>query len=164
MTVKLWNLLSFTAKEEKKKNDGRRCACPPEAKHLVGTCQTIVTSHQGETDVGLHQNDRQQRHLSRWQIARTHTLPIERLQYQPSSTLLICCRGSSQPCSRLIGHVTFLVDGWLSCHISATNTTPLPSTHTALTFVCLVMSSHSGVRSDGCWMLHKDRSGMGCLE
>ncbi len=40
------------------------CACPPAAKHLVGTCQTIVTNHQGKLfDVGLHQNDRQQRHL-----------------------------------------------------------------------------------------------------
>lgn len=69
MTVKLWNLLSFT--EKNPPTDGlptaagsRTSACPPAAEHLVGTCQTIVSSHQGKRfDVGLHQNDRQQRHL-----------------------------------------------------------------------------------------------------
>lgn len=54
-----------------------------------------------------------------------------------------------------------LVDVWLSCHISATNTTYSPSTCAALTFVCLVMSQCGSVRNDGCYIRRK---GMGHLE
>lgn len=51
-------------RKRKKKNKGRENMwLPPEAKHLVGTCQTIVSSQSSKTDVGLHQSDRQQRHL-----------------------------------------------------------------------------------------------------
>lgn len=53
-------------------------------------------------------------------------------------------------------------DGWLSCHICATNTTP--SHQLTQHWHFSVWSLQSGVRRDVCWMLHKDKSGMGCLE